>query len=447
MKPLVKTTIPGQKSIEVIQRMKKNIGKSLYIGLYGIILSKGKGALISDIDGNVFLDFLSGASVVNVGYGREDVIKTFADVSKRIQHTCFPYSPNLEAVELAEKFKTITPGNFDKRVIFGLTGSDSMDAGIKAARKFTKKRKVISFKNAYHGSTGISLQANGFPGLQKGLFLGEDFIFVDFPSNKEHAEKILNEIEGILKKGDVCAIVTEPVQGDGGNVVPPLDFHKKLSDLVHDYDGLFVVDEVQSGTGRSGKWWEIEYFNVVPDILATAKGITSGYAPLSVCIGREEIINSLDKAQHLFTYSAHPPSCAVANKVISIIEEEKLMENAKIMGNLLKDKLNELCKKGSCARKARGMGLHIGFEVIDPDTNKPLGGLFGLRCLEKGLYPGYFGPNNNVMRLHPPLIINKEQMQFAIDTISDVVNEWDSGKFPKETIENYKKVGVGLGTD
>lgn len=447
IKPIVKTSIPGPKSLELIKRVKNSVALTGYVGLYGVVLAKGEGVIIWDVDGNSFLDFLGGASVVNIGYKREDMIKVIEDASRRIHHTCFPYSPNVESIKLAEKLQAITPGDFEKRVIFGLSGSDSNDAAIKAARKFTGKRKLIAFKNSYHGTTGLSLQANGFPGLRKGLFLEGDVVFVDFPNREEEGESILGEIEDILQREEICALITEPIQGDAGNIIPPPNFHQRLRDLVHKYGALYIVDEVQSGVGRSGKWWEIEHFGVAPDILTTAKSLTGGYAPLGACIGKKEIINSLAKAQHILTYSGHPIGCAVANKVLSIIEEEKLMENAQKMGELLKEELNKLWQETGCARKARGMGLHIGFEVVDKETNQPLGGLFGLRCVEKGVYPGYFGSNNNVLRLHPSLIINEEQMRFAIDVISSVVKEWDSGNFPKDTLQRYKEFGVGLGTD
>jgi 4-aminobutyrate aminotransferase len=447
MKPKVSTPIPGPKSTKLVRRMLKSIGLANYAGLYGIVMSKGQGCYLTDIDGNTYLDFISGASNVILGYGRTEVIKAYADQANKIQHSCFVYSPNKPAVELAEKLIQITPGKFPKKVLFGLSGSSSIDAAIKAARRYTNKPGIIAFRNAYHGNTGLSLQANGFPGLQKGLFLGKDFYFVDFPTTSKEANKTLKTIEKLLKNKKIAAFITEAVQGDGGNKVPPIDFHKKLINLVHRYKAVYVVDEIQSGAGRSGRWWEISYFGVDPDILVCGKGIASGYAILSACIGRQEIIDSLDKAQHVFTYQAHDASCAAVLKVLKIIEKEKLRENAAKMGNLLISNLQSLVNSKSCAREVRGFGLHLGFEVRDRKTNKPLGGLFGLRLVEKGLYPGYFGANNEALRLHPPLIINKQQILWAAQKIAEVVHEWDSGKFPKETVKKYSKVGLGLGTD
>ena len=443
----VQTNIPGPKSQELVERAMQVIGQAQYAGLFGIAVTKGEGVYLSDVDGNTYLDFLAGASAVSVGYGRKEIIDTYAKTAEKIQHSCYPYSPNEEALKFAQKLIEVTPGDFEKRVLFGLSGSDGVDAAIKASRKYTGKPKTISFKGGYHGSTGFSLSANGFSGLQQGLFIDDNFIMASFPRNEEEMTCTLEEIEGYLKKGDVAAMITECIQGDGGNVEPPADFHKKLKELVHKYDAVFVIDEVQSGAGRSGEWWECQTFDVVPDILCCGKAITSGYIPMSACIARAEIAQTLNKAQHLFTYSGHPPSAAVGNKVFEIIEREELRKNARERGEQLLSALNGLVEKYAFAKDARGRGLHVGFEVFDDKTNTPLGGLFAFRSVEKGIYPGYFGSNNEVMRLHPPLSINQEEMQFAIEVLTSICEEWESGKFPQNTMENYKNFGVGLGTD
>ncbi len=441
----VNTPIPGPKSEKVIAEMVRVIPYAEYGGLFGLAMDSGKGMYLTDMDGNVYLDFLAGASAVSLGYARQDVIEAYAQAASRIQHTAFGYSPSMEGIKLAEKLTEITPGTHEKRVLFGLSGSDSVDASLKIARRFTGKPRVIFFKASYHGSTGFSISVNGFGGLQEGLFLDTNRSMVHFPSTPTQAEQTLSEVEDILKGGDVAAVITESIQGDGGNVEPPADFHKNLYDLAHRYNAVFIVDEVQSGMGRSGKWWEIETFGVVPDILTTAKAITSGYIPLSACIARAEMADVLGKAQHLFTYSGHPPACAVARKVISIIEDEKLRENALARGKELKDGLQKLVDCYPSARQVRGRGLHIGFEVRDPKNDKPLGGLFAFRCVEKGLYPGYFGESNEVMRLHPPLIINAEEVKFAVETIASVVEEWENSKIPQSTLERHAKFCVGLG--
>lgn len=443
----VTTSIPGPQSQKLITNAFSVISRAQYAGLFGIALTSGKGIYVTDADGNTFLDFLGGASAACLGYGREDLIKTYAETARKMQHSCFAYSPNEETVKFANKLIQVTPGSHDKRVLFGLTGSDSVDAAIKIAQRYTGKPVILSFKGGYHGSTGFSIAANGFSGLQQGLYLGENFILCDFPRTDLEAINTLEQVESHLKKGDVAGLIIETIQGDGGNVVAPPHFHKQLHDLVKSYDAVHIVDEVQSGVGRSGKWWEIQHFDIIPDILCAGKALASGFAPISACVARAEMSESLGKAQHLFTFSGHPPTTAVALKVFEIIENEKYIENAAARGNQLVEGLNLLIDKYPFAKEVRGRGLHIGFEVYDDDRKIPLGGLFAFRSAEKGLYPGYFGSNNEVMRLHPPLIVSEEEVAFAIDVISEVAEEWFSGNFPKTTIENYRKFAVGLGSD
>lgn len=443
----VLTKIPGPNSQKLVDQAMQVIAKAQYAGLMGVTLQSGQGAYITDSDGNVFLDFLAGASAVCIGYSRKDIIDVYAKTAGKIQHTCFPYSPNEDAIKFAQKLVEVTPGSFEKRVLFGLSGSDAVDAAVKIAQKSTNHPRIISFRGGYHGSTGFSLSANGFEGLQKGLFLSDYFSMCDFPRTPNEAERSLEQVENLLKKGDVAALITECIQGDGGNVEPPPDFHKALAALVRSYGAVFIVDEVQSGAGRSGKWWEIETFGVTPDIICCGKAITSGYIPMSACIARAEMADTLSKAQHLFTYSGHPPSAAIGLKVFETIEKENLLQNATQRGEQLRKGLQELVDKYPFAKQVRGRGLHMGFEVYDELKKMPLGGLFAFRCVEKGLYPGYFGSQNEVMRLHPTLIITEEEMKFAVETITAVVNEWATGKFPEDTITNYRKYSVGLGTD
>lgn len=448
MKPVnVQTAIPGPKSQAMIQEALSVISDAQYAGLFGITLTDAKGIYVTDADGNTFLDFLGGASAACLGYGREDLIDIFAKTSQKIQHSCFPYSPNEESIKLAKKLVEITPGKFKKKVLFGLTGSDSVDAAIKIAQRYTGKPGILSFKGGYHGSTGFSIGANGFSGVQKGLFLGKNYSMFDFPRTPAQADKVLKAIEKVLAKGNTAAFITEVIQGDGGNVMAPEDFHARLQALVKRYGVVHVVDEVQSGMGRSGKLWEIEHYGVEPDILCTGKALGGGFAPISACVARAELADALNKAQHLFTFSGHPATAAVSLYVIDTVSDPKFLENINQRGAQLTAGLKKLVRKYSFCREVRGPGLHIGFEVYDRKQKLPLGGLFAFRCAEKGLYPGYFGATNEVMRLHPPLIVNEAEIKFALAVISEVAKEWADGTFPQTTIDNYRKFAVGLGSD
>lgn len=434
------------KTNQILHQVDKYIAKAQYAGLYGIVLESAKGNVVKDIEGKSYLDFLSSASSVTVGYGRKDVIDTYAYTAKKLTQSCFVYSPNIETIELAKKLIAITPGNFNKKVMFGMSASDSIDGAIKAARKFTQRKQTIAFHNAYHGNTGLSAQATGFPGIRNGFLDSDDFIFLDFPVTKAESNICLKNAEKHFKTKKIACFIIEPIQGDGGNLVPPKIFFPELKRLTQKYGVILIDDEAQSGVGRTGKWWGIDHFGVVPDLLVVGKGITGGYIALGACIGRSDIIDSLEKAQHVFTYSGHPPASAVARKILSIIEDENIIEKVREKGQLLIDQLKKLTDKhkNSLTCEVRGIGLQIGLSIWSKD-NKSLAVLFGVRCLEKGLYVGYFGNQNDVLRLHPPLTITKPEIKQAVHIFSEVFKEWEKGEFLKSTYHIYKTHCLGLG--
>ena len=217
----VKVFPPGPNSQALLKRLGNAIGQSNYLGLYGIALNQGSGPYMMDLDGNVYLDCLAGASVNILGYGNENIPKRLYDIARSMQNTCFPYSPNVHAVELAEHLIRITPGTYPKRVMIGLSGSDSIGGALESVRKYTKKMGIIYFKNAYHGSTGLSQSASGFETLKEGIYPpSSNFISVDFPSTADLAEQTLSKIEEHLAGGKVGGVVAEIIQGDGGIHVP-----------------------------------------------------------------------------------------------------------------------------------------------------------------------------------------------------------------------------------
>ena len=315
----------AMKSKQTILEVNTFIAKAQYAGLYGVVLESGLGNTIRDIEGNEYIDFLSGASTVCLGYGRSDVINVYAKTARKLCHSCFVYSPNVEAVNLAKKLIQITPGDYQKKVMFGLSASDSMDGAIKASRTYTGRKKIVSFRYSYHGSIGFARQATGFLSLKSDTSSG--VMYLDFPKTEKEASATLVQAEDIFQvfHTEIACIVFEPILGDGGNIVPPKDFWSHLLTLAQKYQIVSIADETQTGMGRSGKWWAIEHFNVTPDMVVMGKGLGGGYVAISACGGRTEILDSLSRAQHIFTFSGHPPSCAVASKIISVIEERKVL--------------------------------------------------------------------------------------------------------------------------
>ncbi|HEY9247260.1 MAG TPA: aminotransferase class III-fold pyridoxal phosphate-dependent enzyme [Candidatus Methanoperedens sp.] len=426
---------PGKNS-RYLQEKSKLIGRTQNACLYGIALHSGDGNHITDVDGNRYLDFLSGAASNTVGYGRKDVVEAYARTAMRLQHSCYPYNLNREAIELAEKLIEITPGDFEKKVLFDLTGSSSIDGAIKIARKYTGKKGIIAFKNSEHGSSTLSMQASNLSNLT-GLFLDDNFYHVAFPTREEEIPDILSQVKSLFRE-DIAAFLAEPIQGDGGVVIPPGNFFKELYELSKENGVLFMVDEIQVCGGRTGRWWGIENFDVAPDIVICGKGISGGYAPISALIGEEKMVDSLEKAQHLFTYGAHPPSCAATKKVLDIIENEKLKKNALQMGKLLESELKQL-KDCDVVKDFRGIGLMAGLDL----ASENLAGIAGMRCVEYGLYPGYYGKYNEVLRLQPPLTLTEDEALLAAGIIKKVIYEMENKEIPKSTIEKYKKYSHG----
>jgi len=264
----IKVSPPGPNSLAMLEQMKTAIGRTNYAGLYGITLSEGTGAYITDVDGNSYLDCLSAASSNVLGYSHNDIAKSYYYEATTLQNSCLPYSPNMKAIELANKLIDIVPGEYSKRVLLGLSGSDSCGGAIEAMRKYTGKYGIIKFNNAYHGSTGLSQQASGFRALNEGIYPESPyFINLDFPTSEKRADIVLKQIKNNLASENVGGIIAEAIQGDAGVRISYNGFFQKLSEFLSKYKALLIVDEVQSGMGRTGKWWAVEHEGIIPDIL------------------------------------------------------------------------------------------------------------------------------------------------------------------------------------
>ena len=436
---------PGPKSLAVLDTLSAAIGRANYTGLYGIVLSSGSGAQLTDADGNTYLDCLACASSTSLGYGQDFLVDAYANTARKLQQSCFTYSPNEQAIALAELLITLMPGEFDKRVMIGLSGSDASGGAIKAARKFTKKLGIIHFKNDYHGSTGLSQQASDFGTLDDGIY-GNDpnFVGIAFPTTEFDAAVALTEIDAAIAAEQIAAVICEAIQGDAGVVVPPAGFIASLRQLTAGKGVLLICDEVQAGMGRTGQWWAYQHEGIVPDLMVTAKGITSGYAPLSAVIGRADVLNSLEPGQHIFTYGGHPPSAAVALATLNYIASQGLVAHAGQLGQALIAALTSLAAKyPAIMLDVRGRGLMIGVQIniaADPLAGK----IFASRCVELGAYVGFFGVNADVVRIEPPLIIQQADADFIVATMAQVAAEMAAGTIPQQTVDNVKKYSIGV---
>ncbi len=426
---------------DIYMQYKQYIANNMNLRLYDIAFTRGNQQYLFDINNIKYLDMFSGATTAILGYNNDEIINEYVKTCKKLHHTCSVYTPTEEVIHLASKLVGIVPSSGSNKVIFGLSGSDAIECSIKAARKYTNRSVVICFDKAYHGSCGLSISATQWDSLQEGLLLDNHFITFPYPKSCDEGENVLSEIVKYVNQDLPAAVIMESIQGDGGMYPGNKAFMKTLTDLCNQKEILVIIDEIQSGMSRTGKWWGYEHVDIKPDIVVIGKSTSAGYGVLSAVIGRGDVLDSLRKGQHVFTYSASPYSCSVCSKVIDIIKRDNLLTNNEQLGAYYLNKLKKI--SSPLIAGVRGIGLMIGVEIRNQDNINA--GLVGLRCAEKGIYFGYYGQNNEVLRIHPPYIINKNNIDVACEAIEETLQEITLGLIPKETYSKFNNVCVGLG--
>jgi 4-aminobutyrate aminotransferase len=402
------------------------------------VAAKAEGMVVTDMDGNTFLDFAAGIAVCATGHCHPRIVKVIQEQAAQLIHlsgTDF-YYPQLSA--LAQKLAEIAPGRGDKKVYFGNSGTEAIEAALKLARYATGRKKFIAFYGAFHGRTFGSLSLTASKPVQRRGFgpLLEGVTHVSYPycyrcpnrpSDESCHPACLGVIEDqlfktILSPDEVAAIVFEPIQGEGGYIVPPPEFFEELKRLSRQHGILLIADEVQSGMGRTGRMFAVEHFGLEPDIIAIAKGVASGM-PLGAIVARAELM-SWPPGSHASTFGGNPISCAAALETIRLIEDE-LMQNAGEVGEHLLQSLRKLKSRCSVIGDVRGLGLMIGIELVKDQVTKEKAiawrDLAVQRCFEKGLL--ILGCGENTLRLMPPLIVNRAQADAAMEILEDVLSE------------------------
>ena len=432
-KPHIKTPLPGPQAQAMITRDEEFTSPS-YTRVYPLAVKRGEGAMIEDLDGNRFLDFNAGIAVCATGHCHPRVVAAIQNQAAQLMHmsgTDFYYPPQ---ADLAEKLAAIAPGENRKRVFFTNSGAESVEAAFKLARYHTGRKHVIAFFGAFHGRTMGALSLTGSKVTQRRGFtpLVPQVSHVEFPNcyrcDQRPAaggccDKTFDDIEKDLfartvSPDDVAAFIVEPIQGEGGYIVPPPDFHRKLKALAEKHGILYVADEVQTGMGRTGKMFAMEHFGVTPDITCLAKGIASGM-PLGAIIAGEEIMN-WPPGSHASTFGGNPISCVAAMETIGLLEEE-LIDNAARVGNHLQDQLRSLTEKHNIIGDVRGLGLMVGAELVkDRETRQPIPEVRDAvvqACFERGLL--LLGCGKSTLRFCPPLVVGEED----VDTVVSILDE------------------------
>ncbi|MGE5325604.1 MAG: acetyl ornithine aminotransferase family protein, partial [Deltaproteobacteria bacterium] len=428
----------GPEALKVLALDKQFISPS-YTRDYPLVAKRGEGAIIEDVDGNRFLDFSAGIAVVSTGHCHPDVVRAIQQQAESLIHmsgTDF-YYPVM--ARLAEKMAAITPGNFPKKVYFGNSGTEAVEAALKLARFHTRRHRFIAFYGSFHGRTFGSLsltsskavQRNGFGPLLSGVSHVAYPNPYRCPSGHRPSDCVCgcectHAIEKMFTTAvppeEVAAIVVEPIQGEGGYIVPPANFLDQLRQLTTKHGILLVFDEVQSGMGRTGKMFACEHSGVVPDILVTAKGIASGM-PLGVMVARAEVMN-WPQGAHASTFGGNPIACAAALETIRLLEE-KYIANAARMGEYIFGRIADWKEKHAIVGDIRGRGLMIGIELVKDQKTKEPNPQARNRAVALAFQKGLLilGCGENTLRLMPPLVVDREQVDFALDVLDSCISE------------------------
>ncbi len=435
--PSIQTPLPGPNARKLIQLDDTYVSPS-YTRDYPLVADRGKGLWITDVDGNEFLDFTAGIAVCSTGHCHPKVVSAIKDQADKLLHmsgTDFYYTPQ---IRLAEKIAQLAPGESIKRVYFGNSGAEAVEAAFKLARWHTRRELNIAFFGAFHGRTMGALSLTASKSIQKKHYnpLVPGITHIPYPYcyrcpyNLCHPEcdtfcvKWIEEtlFRTTIPAEEVAAIFVEPIQGEGGYIVPPPEFHQKIFELTRKYGILYVADEVQSGMGRTGKMFASEHFGVVPDIMSLAKGIASGM-PIGAMVSHTDIMN-WEAGSHASTFGGNPLSCQAALATIELLETE-LMENAVVQGDRLMAGLKEQQKSLECLGDVRGKGLMVGAEIVKDRENKIPAPDWRNRILNRAFEKGLLllGCGQNTVRFCPALTVDADEIDLCLTIFEEVVRE------------------------
>jgi 4-aminobutyrate aminotransferase len=436
-RPVIKTALPGPQASLLICKDNTHVSPS-YTRVYPLVVDRARGLWVQDVDGNEFLDFTAGIAVCATGHCHPEVVEAIRKQADRLLHmsgTDFYYTSQ---IALAEKLATLVPGEGTKRVYFGNSGAEAVEAAFKLARWHTRRELNIAFFGAFHGRTMGALSLTASKTIQKKHY----YPFVPGITHIPYAYcyrciynltypecglECVRWVEDTLFRTtmppeEVAAIFVEPIQGEGGYVVPPVEFHQELSRIATKYGILYVADEVQSGMGRTGKMFAMEHFGVVPDMMALAKGIASGM-PLGAMVARADIMN-WEAGSHASTFGGNPVSCEAALTTIRLLEQG-LMANATEQGDRLMSGLRELQGSYECMGDIRGKGLMVGVELVKDRETKERASEWRNRIIEQAFRKGLLllGCGENTIRFCPGLTVTAEEIDLCLSIFDEVVQE------------------------
>lgn len=433
----IRTPIPGPRSQELLRRREAAVPRGV-ANVAPIFAAETRGATLTDVDGNVFLDFAGGIGVLNLGANHPEVVAAVKEQVDRFLHTCFHVTMYEPYVRLAEELNRLTPGDFPKKTALFNSGAEAVENAVKLARRYTGRPAVITFTHAFHGRTllGMSLTAKvstykyGF-----GPFAPEVYRlpavypyrspFADPALAARHAlADVRRAIEDEIGPDKVAALIIEPVQGEGGFLVQPPEFLRGLRALCDEYGIVFIADEIQTGFGRTGRFFAVEHSGVVPDLVTMAKSLGDGL-PISAVTGRAEIMDAAQVGGLGGTYGGNPVACAAALKVIEVMERDRYVERAHAVGERVLARFRRWHERFELVGDVRGLGAMAAIELVKDRVSKEpateeTAAIFK-RCYENGLILMKAGHHNQVIRFLAPLAITDEQLDEGLDILEEAI--------------------------
>ncbi len=385
-------------------------------------IASARGAMMWDVEGREYIDFAGGIGVMNIGHCHPKVVAAIKEQAEKLMHTCFMVNPYESAVNLAQKLCQITPGDFPQKAVFLNCGAEAVENAVKIARYYTKRPAIIVFENGYHGRTLLTMTMTSKVKPYKlgfGPFAPEIYRmpFGDVAG----PEKLHDFFISNVNPEAVAAVVAEPVQGEGGFIVPPPGYFQELVKICRDNGILFIADEIQSGMGRTGKMFAIEHWGVEPDLIIVAKSLAAGM-PLAAVVGRAEIMDAVHAWGLGGTYGGNPVACAAGLAVLEVFEEENMLEKSVALGEKLKARFETWQKQFDIIGEIRGLGAMLGLELVKGEKREPAADeakqLTGF-CLEKGLMVLACGTYGNIIRVLAPFVITDEQLEKGLGIMEE----------------------------
>ncbi len=422
----LRTAIPGPRSQELMQRRVQAVPRGVFHST-PVFAARAQGAVVEDVDGNVFLDLAGGIGCVNTGHRAEPVLAAIRDQIDRYLHTCFSVSPYEGYIELAERLNQLTPGKFPKKTLILNTGSEAVENAVKIARAYTKRPAVICFDDAFHGRTLLALSLTSKTHPYKAGFqpFVSDVYRVSYGCDFERSADVRADCEHhfeqvfkrVVAAESVAAVIAEPVLGEGGFIAPPPEYFRTLAEICRKHGILFIADEVQTGICRTGSLFACEQYGVEPDMLLSAKSLGGGL-PISAITGRADVMDSTEVGGLGGTFIGNPVSCAAALAVLDMADREKLSERAQKLGDRFVERATRWQNQYPVIGRIHGIGAMRALELVrDRDSREPASAetkAIVRYCYEHGVLTISAGTFSNIIRLLMPLVITDEQFEEAL---------------------------------